>query len=161
MRLSAYSDYALRTLMLAAAVAPGITTIARVAESFGIAESHVRKIVHELTRAGFLKSYRGRRGGFGLARPASEIRVAEVIRFTETDFALVECQPPRQGVCPLGRDCALERALARALAAFFAALDGVTLADLVPEPKAVLDRLGADAAAAIPAGPRPPAETTA
>lgn len=141
MRLSAYSDYALRTLMLAAAVAPGITTIARVAESFGIAESHVRKIVHELTRAGFLKSYRGRRGGFGLARPASEIRVSDVVRFTETDFALVECQPPRQGVCPLRRNCGLERALARALAAFFAVLDEVTLADLVPEPEAVLGPL--------------------
>ncbi len=161
MRLSAYSDYALRTLMLAAAVAPGITTIARVAESFGIAESHVRKIVHELTRAGFLKSYRGRRGGFGLARPASEIRVAEVIRFTETDFALVECQPPRQGVCPLRRDCALERALARALAAFFAALDGVTLADLVPEPEAVLEPLARGSAAGKTACCDPAAGTPA
>lgn len=158
MRLSAYSDYALRTLMLAAAVAPRLTTIARVSEGFGIAESHVRKIVHELTRAGFLKSYRGRRGGFALARPAAEIRLAEVIRFTETDFALVECQLPRHSTCPLRHDCRLERALAQALAAFFAALEGVTLADLVPEPQAVLEAVSDGDQAPSLAGSGPMAE---
>lgn len=129
--------------MLAAALAPSRTvTISEVARVFGIAESHMRKIVHELARAGFLRSRRGRRGGFGLGRSASEIRVAEVLRATEADFALVECQRASGSCCPLMGRCRLERLLERARAAFFAELERVTLADLVPAPSSFLRDLG-------------------
>ncbi len=134
MRLTTYSDYALRTLMFAAARHPELTSIAEVAGSYGIPQGHVRKIVHELARAGLLTSLRGRSGGFRLAAAPAMIRLDEVIRHTETDFALAECFAPRNGHCRLQAGCRLQRALADAADAFLGSLATWTLADLV-EPR--------------------------
>lgn len=147
-RLTTYSDYALRTLMFAAARHPELTSIAEVAESYGIPQGHVRKIVHELARAGLLASLRGRSGGFRLAAAPATIRLDAVIRQTETDFALAECFAPRNGHCRLQPGCRLQRALADAAEAFLASLATWTLADLVQPRGAFLAAFGsADGAA--------------
>ncbi len=152
MKLTSYSNYALRALQLAALRAPGLTRIDTVATAHGISRAHVTKIVHDLGRAGLIETVRGRGGGFRLARPAAEITVGEVLRITKGPVALVECFTPERNTCPLAGICRLSSALDRALAAFFEVVDGVTIADIAANRAALEARL---AAAGAERGPPP------
>jgi Rrf2 family transcriptional regulator, nitric oxide-sensitive transcriptional repressor len=147
MRISLFSDYALRVLMLAAARAPDLVTIQEVAESFGISRHHLTKVIHDLARAGFLETQRGRSGGFTLARPANRIVIGAVIRHTEAGSPLVECFDPATNRCVVTPACRLKRQLAEALSAFYAVLDKYTVADLYTSKGDVLRHLGLTASA--------------
>ena len=108
MQLSQFTDYALRTLILTALNAGRRTTIEEVATTYGISKEHVRKVVHQLTRLGFLEGTRGRGGGIRLAMPAEAIRIGDVVRGTETNFAMAEClRREQQGGCPIDGVCRL------------------------------------------------------
>ena len=130
MRLTSYSNYTLRILMVAAARSPELTTIQDVADGFGISKAHLVKCVHQLGVWGFLETVRGNGGGFRLIRPADAISLGEVIRRTEDGFSLVECFDPATNTCPLVERCRLRPALERATGAFLAALDDMTLAEI-------------------------------
>jgi Rrf2 family nitric oxide-sensitive transcriptional repressor len=129
MRLTVYSDYALRLLMYAALRPGKLVTIQQVADSYGISRNHLMKVAFELGRHGFLETVRGRGGGVRLARPPEKIGLGDVVRRTEDDFILVECFGA-EDACVLSGPCRLKGALARALQAYLAVLDGYTLADL-------------------------------
>ena len=135
MQLNAFTDYALRVLIYAAAHPTRRCLTADVATAFGISRHHVVKVVNELQHLGFVDTVRGRAGGFALAREATRICVGDVIRRTEGTMALVECFDRDTNTCPLARACGLRGALNEALEAFLAVLDGYTLADLVTEPR--------------------------
>ena len=92
------------------------------------------KVANQLKRAGFLKATRGRSGGLELARPPEKIRLGDVVRATEPDFALVECFAPGNS-CLITPRCRLKGVLKEALQAFVATLDRYTLADLILSPK--------------------------
>ena len=130
MKLTSYSNYTLRVLMVAAARRPELTTVRDVADGFGISKTHLVKCVHQLGAWGYLETVRGNRGGFRLARPAESIGLGEVIRLTEEGFTIVECFDPATNTCPLIDRCRLRPALRRATDAFLEALDKFTLADI-------------------------------
>ncbi len=129
MRLTRYTDYALRTLLYLGAHEPRQSSIGEIARAYGISENHLTKVVHQLGRLGLVRTIRGRGGGLRLALPPSEIVIGAVVRRTEEDLALVECFAG--GPCIITPSCRLRRALGEALAAFLAVLDGYTLADLL------------------------------
>lgn len=133
MRLTQWTDYTLRVLMYCAATDGRAlpVTINEVAEGYGISRSHLMKIVQELSAQGLLETTRGRGGGMRLMRPAAEINIGAVVRATETDFNLVECFDPETNRCRLSSHCRLKGVLARAMQAYLAELDRVTLADLM------------------------------
>jgi Rrf2 family nitric oxide-sensitive transcriptional repressor len=131
MRLTRYTDYALRTLIYVGLNEPRQSSIAEIARAYGISENHLTKVVHQLGRLGLIRTIRGRGGGLRLGRPAFEIVVGVVVRQTEDDLALVECFA--SGACAITAPCRLRRALGEALAAFLAVLDGYTLADLLAD----------------------------
>ena len=79
----------------------------------------VIKVAHLAVQQGYLKAVRGRTGGVSLAKPAREYRVGDIVRLTEVNEELVECDEPR---CPL-----LNGVLFNAREAFYKELDGVTL----------------------------------
>jgi len=91
MRLLASTDFALRVLMRLAATPEAHVSTDTLARELVISRNHLHKIVQYLTEAGLVRTIRGARGGVMLARPASEIKVGEVIRHHEQDLALVEC----------------------------------------------------------------------
>lgn len=130
MRLAEYTDYTLRVLMSCAVQSDRLVTIAELAEQHGVSKNHLMKIVNDLARQGVLQTTRGRGGGLCLARPASEIRIGDVVRGAETDFRLAECFDPGSNTCKLAPSCRLKGVLRTALDAYFEALDGVTLADI-------------------------------
>jgi len=135
MRLTNFSDYALRILMYAAVVQDNrLITIEETAEAYGISRAHLMKVANQLTRAGYLKAVRGRSGGLTLAKRPDRIRLSDVLRATEPDFALVECMTT-DNQCVISPRCRLRGALNEALAAFLETLDGYTLADLIITPK--------------------------
>ena len=134
MRLTNFSDYALRLLMFAAAQDDRLITIEETAELYGISRAHLMKVANQLTRSRFLKAVRGRSGGLALAKLPHKIRLSDVLRATEPDFALVECFGA-SGDCLITPRCRLRGALNNALSAFMRELDAYTLADLVLKPK--------------------------
>jgi Rrf2 family transcriptional regulator, nitric oxide-sensitive transcriptional repressor len=134
MRLTSFSDFALRLLMYAAAHEERLITIEEVSEVYNISRAHLMKIANTLTKAGFLKAVRGRSGGLTLAKPPRKIRVGDVVRMTEPDFALVECFAAGNQ-CIITRSCRLRGIMQEGLAAFNAVLDKYTLADLMLRPK--------------------------
>jgi len=137
MRLTLYSDYALRLLMRLAASPRRLVTIEEVARGFGISRNHLMKVAHQLGTAGFIETVRGRGGGLRLNRSASDITVGEVVRTTEEDFRLVECFDPERNRCVIAPVCRLRHALTEALDAYLAVLDRYSVADIA-EPSGVL-----------------------
>lgn len=137
MRLTAMTDYSLRLLMHVGQHGGRLCTIAEIAQVYGISEAHLMKITHQLALAGFLETLRGRGGGMRLARPAGEIRIGDVVRAMEPDFAVVECFATGN-VCTLSGQCRLTGVLHGSLAAFMENLDRYTLADILdPVPAAL------------------------
>lgn len=134
MKVTRYTDYALRVLMYLA-VCQQRATIADIAERYGISKNHLMKVVQKLNQLGYLDATRGKNGGLQLGRPASEINLGALVRDTEQDFALVECFNSATDTCTLTPACRLKGIFAEALAAFIAVLDSYTLADLTPNKK--------------------------
>jgi Rrf2 family nitric oxide-sensitive transcriptional repressor len=141
MQLTRYSDFSLRVLMYLAVRSERLATIDEIAEAYGISRAHLMKVVHQLGRAGFLETTRGRGGGVQLARAPEEIGVGEVVRFTEGRMDLVECFDPTTSHCRIEPACGLRGVLEEALEAFLGALDRHTLADLISRRRMPLDRL--------------------
>ena len=141
MKLTSYSNFALRSLQLAALRHPQLTRVDDVVRAHNLSYAHIMKVIHELGKAGFVETVRGRKGGFRLARPAGEIRVGDVIRMTEGPVELVECFNPSKNTCPLIGVCHLSTKLREATNAFFDVLDEVTIADISSNKSVLLDRL--------------------
>lgn len=130
MRLTTFSDYALRVLMYAAAAGERLITIEETAKIYNVSRAHLMKVVNILTRTGYLKAVRGRSGGFTLAKAPEAINLGAVVRATEPDFALVECFATGSR-CVITKRCQLPEVLNEALNAFVSTLDRYTLADIV------------------------------
>ena len=127
MRLTTYTDYALRTLMYLAAQRDRLVTIQDIADAHGIAKNHLTKVVHQLGILGFVESLRGRKGGLRLGKEPAQINIGAVVRSTEPDFYMAECFDPQKNNCRLSSACILKDTLYQATAAYLAVLDGVTL----------------------------------
>jgi Rrf2 family nitric oxide-sensitive transcriptional repressor len=130
MRLTTFSDYALRVLMYAGSAGDRLITIEETARAYGISKAHLMKVVNILTKTGYLKGVRGRSGGFRLARDPESINLGAVVRATEPDFALVECFATGNQ-CVITGCCRLPNILNEALNSFVSTLDRYTLADLM------------------------------
>lgn len=132
MRLTSFSDYALRLLLYVARHEDRLVTIEEAASAYDISRTHLTKVANLLTREGFLASVRGRSGGLTMGRPAAEITLGDVLRATEPDFAGVECFGEAEAAKGgSGRPEALTAAISAALAAFLAEMDSRRLSDLL------------------------------
>lgn len=128
MRLTRYTDYALRVLLYLGARPDRTSAISAMAKAYGVSQNHLMKVVHDLGKGGLVVGERGRRGGIRLAKPPETINIGAVIRHCEADFDLVDCAG-----CAIGPACSLTGVLDEAVAAFMAVLDRYTLADLLAQ----------------------------
>ena len=131
MRLTAYTDYALRTLMYLATHRDRLVTISEIADVHGISKNHLMKVVYQLALTGMVETIRGRNGGLRLNREPADINIGEVVRNTETDFHMAECFDPSGNACLYSPACVLKDVLHTATAAYLGVLDNVTLQSLV------------------------------
>ena len=131
MRLTAYTDYTLRTLIYLAIHRDRLVTIQEVAELHSISKNHLTKVVHQLGMSNMVETVRGRNGGLKLHMEPAEINIGEVVRSTETDFFMAECFDGASNTCVYAMGCNLKGVLNRATSAYLAVLDGVSLEDLI------------------------------
>ena len=99
-----------------------LSTIDAISAGYGVSKNHLRKVVHDLSRHGFIETVQGRNGGIRLSKPAEEIPVGTVLRKMEQDMCLVECFDPPTNTCRIVGACALRSMLHDSLAAFLANL---------------------------------------
>ena len=143
MRLTDYTDYSLRVLLYLAVRGAGLSTIQDISEAYGISRNHLMKVVQQLGELGWVETVRGRNGGLRLPEQSRSLTVGEVVRATESDFALVACLHDQQGEqrgCVITPHCRLRNALQAARNAFLAELDRYTI-DEVAQPHAPLAAL--------------------
>ena len=146
MQVSAKTDYALRAaaeLARAATEGSGPVKGEWISEAQGIPKKFMENILHDLKRAGLVRTQRGASGGYWLARPAEEISLAEVIRAVEGPLANVRGEWP-EAVEYAGAAEALQEVWIAVRANLRAVLESVTLADLadgtLPRPVIKLTR---------------------
>ena len=135
MRLTTFSDYALRVLIYLGVREGGPATVGDIANAYGISANHLMKVVHHLGKHGYVETLRGRGGGMRLARSPERINLGELVRRSE-ERKLVECFEG-QSTCRIESACALRGILGEALESFFAVLDRHTLADLLRRERAL------------------------
>ncbi|MEU7059422.1 Rrf2 family transcriptional regulator [Streptomyces sp. NPDC046197] len=136
MRLLRSTDLALRVLMRLAVAGESSPTTREVAADMDVPYTHTAKVVAELTHMGLVTARRGRGGGLGLTERGHTGSVGAVVRAFEGEGDVVDCAGNGQGAtpCPLSPGCRLRGALRRAQEAFYAALDPVTVKDIVADP---------------------------
>jgi Rrf2 family protein len=135
MKISAQEEYGLRCLLqLAYAARDGeFLTLAQIARREGISTANAGKLLWLLNRAGLVKSVRGTKGGYNLARPASEIRLSEVIKVLDDDEVTEHCKS-FAGVlnaCIHTGDCGIRPVILGLHEIVQQALSNITLAQLM------------------------------
>ena len=131
MRLTRFTDYALRVLIYLAIKPDDLATIGEIAEKYQISQNHLMKIVHKLGKYGYVATVRGRQGGIRLARPPKAINIGEFVRRFEEDLLIVECFDGKNNSCCIAGACGLAGILNDALVSFLKTLDAKTLADVL------------------------------
>ncbi|WP_017540768.1 RrF2 family transcriptional regulator [Nocardiopsis halophila] len=132
MRLTSFTDVALRIVMRLAVAGEETLTTRDVAGMVAVPYTHAAKAVARLSEMGLVEARRGRGGGLRLTGAGHTASVGAIVRALEGEGDVVGCEddPP----CPLRSACRLRSALARAREAFMAALDPVTVDALVADP---------------------------
>lgn len=131
MRLTKRTNISMRVLMFCAANEGRLVTKSEIAERCNTSENHLAQVINRLAQLGFLHTQRGRKGGLTLGRPLTEISAGEVFRAVEAEVPVIECFSDAENTCPLVGACRLRPAIAEAVEAFYARLDGIMLSDLV------------------------------
>ncbi len=142
MRLTKQTNYAIRIMMYCAANNGKLSQIPEIAAAYNLSEAFLFKILKPIVKYGFVESTRGRNGGIRLARPAEDIKLSEIVRITEDNFAMADCFDADGTDCPLVNHCGLNSALSEALAAFFTVLDKYTIKDITANQSRIDELLG-------------------
>ncbi|KND61221.1 Nitrite-sensitive transcriptional repressor NsrR [Candidatus Burkholderia verschuerenii] len=142
MRLTDYTDYSLRVLLYLSVRPSGLSTIQEISDAYGISKNHLMKIVQQLGELCWVETVRGRNGGLRLAEHSAALTIGDIVRKTESDFALVGCfaDAGEHRGCVIESQCRLRGVLAAARNAFLAELDKHTVGELA-HPAGELARL--------------------
>lgn len=129
MRLTKQTGHAIRILIDCAHAGDQLVKVAQISDRLDITKQNVFKIVHILSRAGFIAAVRGPSGGVRLAKVPASIRIGDVVRAIEvTDVEIAGEQGP--DMTPAGDSGSINTVFDDALTAFISVLDQHTLADL-------------------------------
>ncbi len=114
MQITKASDYGARSIVYLAKQPPQtIALVSEIASREGLPESYLAKILQTLQQEDIVNSHRGAKGGYSLARPASEISLREIFEALEGPIALSHCLEPK-GHCEKQAYCAMRPILAQA-----------------------------------------------
>ncbi|ALG28006.1 MULTISPECIES: RrF2 family transcriptional regulator [Glutamicibacter] len=133
MKLSAFTDVCLRTIMVLATPGTGQLTSREISDSVGVPYNHVAKAVLELRTLGILQVTRGRNGGAALGDNALHTSLGGLLRQLDKRTDIVDCsEHDAQTACPLSGNCRLRAVFRQAREAFYASLDPLTIQDICP-----------------------------
>jgi FeS assembly SUF system regulator len=131
-RLGKLTDYGLLLLTCVARTPNSALRTARdLAAETSLPLPTVSRLLQELLKSGLLHSQRGTKGGYSLARKASEISIVDVVAALEGPIALTECSTDVTGVCDLEPSCPIKSNQRVINQAVRGVLETITIADLV------------------------------
>lgn len=130
-RLTKVSDYGMVLLCRMAGSEPDEMHSSRgLADESGVPQPMVSKVLKALVRGDILKSHRGVKGGYSLARSPELITVAEIIAALEGPIELTECLSSEGGACEIECTCPTRMNWRLINDAICGALRGVTLLEM-------------------------------
>jgi len=129
-QLTSYTDYAFRTLIALACVAPEKLTVGEISDSYGISLNHLLKVVQKLAELGYVETTRGKSGGVRLLAEPSSLTLGAIVRGMEPELGVVPCLRTDQRPCVIAPACKLKSILHEATNQFLRTLDEQTLADI-------------------------------
>ena len=145
MRITTWAEYGLiSALHLARRATEGPITGRQIAAQEQLPPDYVEQILLRLRRAGIVRSTRGAKGGYALARPAQEISVRDVIAASELTTFDLHCvtHPVGEERCAAAHDCSIRPVWVLLQQKIDDVLEGVRLADLLVAEPMVRQRVG-------------------
>lgn len=136
MWVSTKAQYGLRALVEIGLRAPQSVPLKEVAEAQGISQHYLEQIAAQLRRSGFIRSVRGAKGGYRLARHPEKVTALEVVEALEGSLAPVSCIEDPNACDKVGQ-CSTELLWKRVDLAMRQVLGGTTLKDLIEERKLI------------------------
>jgi Rrf2 family protein len=135
---STKGEYGVRLMVqLGAHHGRGPASLAEIAAEEDLPRAYLEQLVTPLRDAGLVRSTRGARGGYELARDPGEIRMSEVLRALEGPLAPMVCaseDAEHAVICDRSSRCTVNVLWVRIRDAIAGTLDSMTLAELVPQP---------------------------
>jgi Rrf2 family protein len=132
-KLTRGTDYGIRGVLdLAMQPFEQVTLLHDIAERQDVPESYLAKIFQDLNKAGLVRSHRGAKGGFSLARAPADITLREVIEALQGPISLNRCLDVRE-VCRHQDECAVSLVLKQAQDELLSTLDAATFDALARE----------------------------
>ncbi|HPR05861.1 MAG TPA: SUF system Fe-S cluster assembly regulator [Denitromonas sp.] len=155
LRVSKLTDYGTLVLTHMAGFPDHLFSVAELTQILHLNAPTISKVLKALGRHELVSSVRGARGGYALARPATQISVAQIIDALEDQpFGLTECSATA-GTCDIEGDCRIRANWQRINTVVRRVLDDVCLADMVePLPPATEARMVRHATPAIKCTPQ-------
>lgn len=147
-RITTWAEYGLiSALHLARRTGEGPVTGRAIAAGESLPVDYVEQILLRLRRAGIVESTRGARGGYRLARPATEITVKDVVSASELQTFDMHCtsSPLSEARCAEATSCSIRPVWALLQFKIDEVLDGIRLADLLGNEQTVRVRVKLDA----------------
>ena len=136
MRVSAKSQYGLRAMVYLATCRDEVCPLKRISKKEGISFDYLEKIISRLEKAGLVKSKKGVRGGYFLARPPEKIRISEIMKVLEGEMVLVKCiTGMKKYICPLEKKCLARNLWKKIQSSLNTTLKSITLTDLISRKK--------------------------
>jgi Rrf2 family protein len=134
MKISAQEEFGLRCLVQLAQLSDSESlTLGQLAAREGISQANAGKVMWLLNQAGFVQATRGIKGGYTLSRPATEIRLSEVVKVLDADEIANHCQH-YAGIletCVHTGDCGIRPVIVGLHEIISQALEQITLAQLI------------------------------
>lgn len=106
MQITRETDYAIRCVLYLSYLPDNVTMLDEIAKERKIPKSFLAKILQKLARAKIVKSFRGIKGGFRLAKKPREITLLDVIEVIEGPVAMNKCAINKK-ICSLSNSCSV------------------------------------------------------
>ena len=133
MKLSTKGRYSVTAMLdLAIHDKAGPVTLGDISQCQGISLSYLEQLFSNLRKAGLVKGVRGPGGGYRLAKPASEISIAQIVRAVDEKVDVTNCNG--EGDCQDGERCLTHELWSDLSDRLYEFLDGITLAQFVDRP---------------------------
>jgi Rrf2 family protein len=131
MELTKAGDYGFLGIMyLARQPEKKVVRLSEISENEDIPEKFLAKIFQSYTRSGLVKSHRGARGGFSMAKPAEKITVKDIMESVQGPIYLTRCLNEAES-CERKDTCSLRKIWMKAQDHLTNLLEKKTLADLI------------------------------
>jgi FeS assembly SUF system regulator len=130
-KLSRMADYGVILMTQLAREDGALRTAADLSASCALPLPTVSKLLKQLAQDGLLESHRGTKGGYALAREATEISMADIIGAVEGPIALTDCIEADGTICEIEALCPTRTNWRRINDVLTQALEGVSLAEMV------------------------------